>query len=140
MAPVIRELEKHSGEIVSRVGVTAQHRQMLDQVLQLFSIVPDYDLNVMQDSQSPTQVASAVLAKLEPILEREHPDWVSVQGDTTTVAAAALAAFYAVAKVGHVEAGLQWFRDHWKEIETAARSGSGASSAVREMTMARGEQ
>lgn len=109
MAPVVKELEKHPGQIVSRVCVTAQHRQMLDQVLTLFRIVPDYDLNVMQDTQSPTQVAAAVLAGLEPILQAERPDWVLVQGDTTTVMAASLAAFYARALVGHVEAGLRTF-------------------------------
>jgi len=109
MAPVIKELERYPDRVQSRVCVTAQHRQMLDQVLGLFGITPDFDLNVMQDSQSPTQVAAAVLAKLEPILQSERPDWVLVQGDTTTVAAAALAAFYAKAKVGHVEAGLRTF-------------------------------
>jgi len=80
---------------------------MLDQVLHLFGIGPDYDLNLMEKNQTPTQVASAVLAQLEPILKKERPDWVLVQGDTTTVAAASLAAFYAGAKVGHVEAGLR---------------------------------
>lgn len=80
---------------------------MLDQVLLLFGIMPDYDLNVMQDNQSPTQVASAILKQLEPILQAEQPDWVLVQGDTTTVAAASLAAFYSHIKVGHVEAGLR---------------------------------
>lgn len=107
MAPVVRELRKHPDRIQSLVCVTAQHRQMLDQVLHLFDIVPDYDLNVMQDNQSPSQVASAVLARLEPILRKEQPDWVLVQGDTTTVAAASLAAFYAGVRVGHVEAGLR---------------------------------
>src|SRR5919202_5112812 len=80
---------------------------MLDQVLRVFDIVPDYDLDVMQDNQTPTQVASAVLARLEPILRAERPDWVLVQGDTTTVAAAALAAFYHRARAGQVEAGLR---------------------------------
>ncbi len=109
MAPVVRELENHPAQIVSRVCVTAQHRQMLDQVLSLFGIVPDYDLNVMQDSQSPTQVAAVVLSKLEPILVAERPDWVLVQGDTTTVMAASLAAFYAGKKVGYIEAGLRTY-------------------------------
>lgn len=108
MAPVIRELLRRSdGDLESLVCVTAQHRQMLDQVLCLFGIRPDYDLNLMEKNQTPTQVASAVLAQLEPILKKERPDWVLVQGDTTTVAAASLAAFYAGAKVGHVEAGLR---------------------------------
>lgn len=93
--------------IDSRVCVTAQHRQMLDQVLSLFGIIPDYDLNVMQESQTPTQVAAAILLGLGPILKIEKPDWVLVQGDTTTVMAAALAAYYERVKIGHVEAGLR---------------------------------
>ena len=109
MAPVIKELRKYPDRFETKVCVTAQHRQMLDQVLTLFGIVPDYDLNVMQDSQSPTQVAATVLSKLEPVLKTEQPDWVLVQGDTTTVVAASLAAFYARVKVGHVEAGLRTF-------------------------------
>ena len=113
MAPVVRELDKHPTQITSRVCVTAQHRQMLDQVLHLFGIVPEYDLDIMQEGQSPTQVAAAVLAKLEQILRDEQPDWVLVQGDTTTVAAASLAAFYARARVGHVEAGLRT-GDKWQ--------------------------
>jgi UDP-N-acetylglucosamine 2-epimerase (non-hydrolysing) len=107
LGPVIRELACHSEEITSRVCVTAQHRDMLDQVLRVFAIQPDYDLGVMRDNQTPTQVAAAVLNGLEPILREERPDWVLVQGDTTTVAAAALAAFYLRARVGHVEAGLR---------------------------------
>ncbi len=113
LAPVIRELARYPEHIVSRVCVTAQHRDMLDQVLDIFSIRPDHDLNVMQADQTPTQVASTVLAKLEPVLNEERPDWVLVQGDTTTVAVAALAAFYARARVGHVEAGLRT-GDRWQ--------------------------
>lgn len=113
MAPVVRELQKHPDRLQSRVCVTAQHREMLDQVLSLFDIAPDYDLKVMEDNQTPTQVASAVLAGLEPILERERPDWVLVQGDTSTAVAASLAAFYAGARVGHVEAGLRT-HDKWQ--------------------------
>jgi UDP-N-acetylglucosamine 2-epimerase (non-hydrolysing) len=85
---------------------------MLDQVLKLFEIVPDYDLDIMQDCQSPVQVAAAVLNRLEPVLSRERADWVIVQGDTTTVAAAAMAAFYCQVKVGHVEAGLRTYDKH----------------------------
>ena len=107
MAPVILELKNHPVEIISRVCVTAQHRQMLDQVLDLFGILPDYDLDVMQAGQTPTQVMAAVLTRLEPILRQEQPDWVLVQGDTTTVTAASLAAFYAGVRIGHVEAGLR---------------------------------
>lgn len=113
MAPVVRDLARHPDRITSKVCVTAQHREMLDQVLDLFEITPDYDLNLMQAGQSPTQVASLVLAQLEPILQKEKPDWVLVQGDTTTVMAASIAAFYARVKVGHVEAGLRTF-DKWQ--------------------------
>jgi UDP-N-acetylglucosamine 2-epimerase (non-hydrolysing) len=113
MAPVVMELRKHADRVKSVVCVTAQHREMLDQVLDLFGIEPEYDLGVMEDNQSPTQVAAAVLARLEPILRRERPDWVLVQGDTTTVAAASLAAFYTRVKVGHVEAGLRT-HDKWQ--------------------------
>jgi UDP-N-acetylglucosamine 2-epimerase (non-hydrolysing) len=113
MAPVVRELERRSDEINPLVCITGQHREMLDQVLQLFQIVPSYDLNVMEDNQSPTQVASAILGQLEPILRDERPDWVLVQGDTMTCTAASLAAFYAKLKVGHVEAGLRTY-DKWQ--------------------------
>src|SRR5579859_7432340 len=89
LGPVVLELARHADRITSLVCVTAQHRDMLDQVLRIFHIQPDYDLNVMQDNQTPTQVAAAVLSRLEPILLREQPDWVLVQGDTTTVASAA---------------------------------------------------
>jgi UDP-N-acetylglucosamine 2-epimerase (non-hydrolysing) len=113
LGPVIHELARYPERVTSRVLVTAQHRDMLDQVLRIFGIRPDFDLDVMQDNQSPTQVASAVLARLEPVLRDERPDWVLVQGDTTTVAAAALAAFYARTRVGHVEAGLRT-GDRWQ--------------------------
>ena len=113
LGPVIRELTHFPNQIDSRVCVTAQHRDMLDQVLEVFGIQPDYDLDLMQANQTPTQVASAVLQHLESVLQQEQPDWVLVQGDTTTVAAAALAAFYARSKVGHVEAGLRT-GDRWQ--------------------------
>lgn len=111
LAPVIRELGKRR-DLQSIVCVTAQHRQMLDSALELFNITPDHDLDVMVFNQTPAQIASTVLAKLDPILEKEQPDWVLVQGDTTTTAAAALAAFYRRIHVGHVEAGLRTF-DKW---------------------------
>lgn len=109
LAPVIYELRRRSTELPLRViiCVTAQHRQMLDQVLRVFDIWPDYDLNLMEENQNPGQVASAVLEHLGPLLQQEQPDWMLVQGDTTTVAAACLAAFYARVKVGHIEAGLR---------------------------------
>lgn len=113
MAPVVHELERYPDRILSKVCVTAQHRQMLDQVLRLFAIRPDYDLDIMQDSQSLSQVAAHVLSRLEPVLKEEQPDWVLVQGDTTTVMAAAIAAYYARVRVGHVEAGLRTW-DKWQ--------------------------
>jgi len=115
MAPVIQELHNRSKDqpVNAKVCVTAQHREMLDQVLRLFGITPDYDLNIMEENQTSTQVASGVLAKLESIFQKEKYDWVLVQGDTTTVAAASLAAFYAGVKVGHVEAGLRT-HDKWR--------------------------
>ncbi|HKO43126.1 MAG TPA: UDP-N-acetylglucosamine 2-epimerase (non-hydrolyzing) [Pyrinomonadaceae bacterium] len=107
MAPVIRAMAAQPEAFDSKVCVTAQHRSMLDQTLELFEIIPDHDLDIMAADQSPTQVAAAVLSKLEPILKAEKPDWVLVQGDTTTTATAALAAFYARVKIGHIEAGLR---------------------------------
>lgn len=106
MAPVIKALEREP-EVESRVCVTAQHRQMLDQVLDLFHIKPDYDLNLMRPNQSLAGLTAEVMENLDPVLADEHPDWVLVQGDTTTVMTAALAAFYRGIRVGHVEAGLR---------------------------------
>jgi len=106
MAPVIRELEA-AKEIDSRVCVTAQHRQMLDQVLDLFQIQPDIDLNLMRPNQSLSELTAQILEGLDPVLADERPDWVLVQGDTTTVMAASLASFYRGILVGHVEAGLR---------------------------------
>ena len=107
MAPVIRELARRRGRVRSRVCATGQHREMLDQVLRVFRVVPDYDLDLMRGARTPLQVAATALARLEPLLERERPDWMLVQGDTTTVMAASVAAFYAGVRVGHVEAGLR---------------------------------
>ena len=107
MAPLIKAMAAQPDVFESKVCVTAQHRSMLDQTLRLFEIVPEYDLDIMAPDQSPTQVAAAVLARLEPVLKSEKPDWVLLQGDTTTTAAASLAAFYAGVKIGHVEAGLR---------------------------------
>ena len=106
LAPIIEGLSSRT-DVLQRVCVTGQHRHMLDQVLDTFAIKPDYDLDLMTESQSPTQVSAAALGKLEPILKVERPDWLVVQGDTTTAAAAALAAFYGEIPVAHVEAGLR---------------------------------
>lgn len=106
MAPVVKEIEKHP-ELKSVVCVTAQHRQMLDQVLDLFRITPDYDLNIMKQGQTLQDITTEVLLGLKPVLEKERPDLVLVHGDTTTTFAGALAAYYARIPVGHVEAGLR---------------------------------
>jgi UDP-N-acetylglucosamine 2-epimerase (non-hydrolysing) len=106
LAPVVRCLQGDP-RFDARVVVTAQHRAMLDQVLAVFSIQPDHDLNVMQAGQTLTQSASRILAALEPVLESEKPDCVIVQGDTTTTFCGALAAFYKGIPVAHVEAGLR---------------------------------
>ncbi len=107
MAPVVLELKRHPDDIRSLICVTAQHREMLDQMLDLFGIVPDFDLDLMQDRQSLTQLTARVLTALDAVLANVQPDWVLVQGDTTTVMAVSLAAFYHGIKVGHIEAGLR---------------------------------
>jgi UDP-N-acetylglucosamine 2-epimerase (non-hydrolysing) len=112
LAPVIRELEKHP-EIDSRVCVTAQHREMLDQVLNLFQIHPHYDLNLMKPDQSLAEITAAIMMNLDPLLEQLQPDWILIQGDTSTVVATALLAFYRQIRVGHVEAGLRT-GDKWQ--------------------------
>ncbi len=107
MAPVVRALAAAGPAIVPLVCVTAQHRQMLDDLLALFAIVPDYDLDVMRHDQTITQITTRVLEGMEPVLAAARPDVVLVHGDTSTSTAAALAAFYARIPVGHVEAGLR---------------------------------
>jgi UDP-N-acetylglucosamine 2-epimerase (non-hydrolysing) len=106
MAPVVRLLKQTAG-IEARVCVTAQHRQMLDQVLHLFEIVPDYDLNLMRDDQSLAELSAAIFTHLNPVLSDFQPDWILAQGDTTTVAITSLLAYYRRIKFGHVEAGLR---------------------------------
>lgn len=109
MAPVIKELERHTGKFISRVCVTAQHREMLDQVLDLFEIQPDHDLNIMKPGQDLFDVTCNVMQGLKKVFQGEKPDVVLVHGDTTTSMAASLAAFYCQIPVGHVEAGLRTF-------------------------------
>ncbi|MHC5267972.1 non-hydrolyzing UDP-N-acetylglucosamine 2-epimerase [Enterococcus sp. LJL98] len=106
MAPLIKALEADS-RFESKVVVTGQHREMLDQVLAIFAIQPDYDLAVMSENQTLTEITTKVLVALEPILQEEQPDLLLVHGDTTTTFAASLAAFYQQIKIGHVEAGLR---------------------------------
>lgn len=112
MAPVVRALSLSPG-IQSQVCVTAQHRQMLDQVLSLFQITPDIDLDLMRPNQSLAELTAAVFTHLDPVLAHLKPDWVLVQGDTTTVMAASLLAYYHHIRVGHVEAGLRTY-DKWQ--------------------------
>lgn len=116
MAPLIKELEKRDG-IQSIVAVTAQHRQMLDQVLSLFDIKPDYDLNIMKPKQTLAQITTRALVGLEEVISEAKPDIVLVHGDTTTTFAGALAAFYCHTMIGHVEAGLRTYDKYspWPE-------------------------
>jgi UDP-N-acetylglucosamine 2-epimerase (non-hydrolysing) len=112
MAPVVKQLAQTPG-IESRVCVTAQHRQMLDQVLDLFAIQPDYDLDLLRDDQSLAALSAAIFTHLDPILVELQPDWVLAQGDTTTVAITSLLTYYRRIHFGHVEAGLRT-RDKWQ--------------------------
>ena len=107
MAPLVKEFQKHPETFKTVVCVTGQHRQMLDQVLQLFEITPDYDLNIMKQGQDLYDVTARVLTGMRDVLKEAQPDVVLVHGDTTTSTAAALAGFYAQIPVGHVEAGLR---------------------------------
>ena len=112
MAPVVHALKTAGPAIECSVCVTAQHRQMLDDLLELFEIEPDYDLNIMTENQTLTQITTRVLEGMEPVLQTACPDVVLVHGDTTTSTSAALAAFYQHGPVGHVEAGLRT-TDRW---------------------------
>lgn len=108
MAPVVKELENRAG-VKSVVCVTAQHRDMLDQVLKVFNIKPDYDLNIMKPNQTLADITARALKGIEEVIKKEKPDLVLVHGDTTTAMAGSLAALYQQVKVGHVEAGLRTF-------------------------------
>lgn len=125
MAPLVKELEKRE-EIESIVCVTAQHRQMLDQVLELFKISPDFDLDIMKERQSLTGITTRVLQGLGEIFEKAKPDIVLVHGDTTTTFAGSLAAFYNQIKIGHVEAGLRTFNKYFPFPEEMNRKLTGA--------------
>ena len=117
MAPLVKELQKHPDIFETSVCVTGQHREMLDQVLSIFNIVPDYDLNIMQKGQDLYDITSRVLLGMRDILKQHRPDIVLVHGDTTTSTATALAAFYQQIPVGHVEAGLRTYNIYspWPE-------------------------
>lgn len=129
MAPLIKELEKREG-INSKVCVTAQHREMLDQVLHYFNIETDYDLNIMKSKQTLTGITNRVLEGLEEVFEEEKPDMILVHGDTTTTFGGALAAFYKQIKVGHVEAGLRTFDKYFPFPEEMNRKLTGALADI----------
>ncbi len=112
MCPVVLAAQADPN-IESLLCVTAQHRQMLDQVLDAFQVVPDFDLNLMQPDQSLAQITASILQNLDPVLKRVKPDWVLIQGDTTTVMAASILCYYNRIKIGHVEAGLRT-GDKWQ--------------------------
>lgn len=109
MAPLVLELQKHSDSIETITVVTAQHRQMLDQVLETFSIEPHYDLDIMGKNQSLLDITGKILEKFDPVVKQERPDMILVHGDTTTTFVASLVAFYNQVRIGHVEAGLRTF-------------------------------
>lgn len=125
MAPLVKKLEE-SKYIESIVCVTAQHRQMLDQVLEYFNIDPDFDLNIMQERQTLSGITRRVLERLEDIIIKVKPDMILVHGDTTTTFAGSLAAFYNKVKVGHVEAGLRTFDKYFPYPEEMNRKLTGA--------------
>lgn len=107
MAPLVHQFEKQSDTFITKVCITAQHREMLDQVLTFFKIQPDYDLNLMRPNQNLYSLTSDIILGLKPILEEFQPDYIYVHGDTTTTMAASLAGFYCGAKICHIEAGLR---------------------------------
>ena len=109
MAPLVREFMKHTNSFLTKVCITAQHREMLDQVLTFFEVKPDYDLNLMKPNQNLHSLTADIITNLKPILEKFNPDYVYVHGDTTTTMASSIAAFYSGAKICHVEAGLRTF-------------------------------
>lgn len=112
MAPLVKELKSYEN-INTKVCVTAQHREMLDQVLHIFNIIPDFDLDIMKDKQTLSHITCKVLQGIEGIIAKERPDIILVHGDTTTTFSASLAAFYNNIKIGHVEAGLRTFNKYF---------------------------
>lgn len=130
MAPLAKEFLKHSDIFETKICVTAQHREMLDQVLDFFEIEPDFDLNLMKPNQNLYTLTSSILSGLKPILETYKPNYVYVHGDTTTTMASSLAAFYAGAKICHVEAGLRTFNMQSPFPEEMNRSVTGVVSNI----------
>jgi UDP-N-acetylglucosamine 2-epimerase (non-hydrolysing) len=124
MAPVVKEF-KESNSFSTKVCVTAQHREMLDQVLEFFNIIPDFDLNLMKPNQNLYSLTGEIINGMKPVLEEFKPDFVFVHGDTTTTMAASIAGFYSGAKVCHVEAGLRTFNKYAPFPEEINRSITG---------------
>ncbi len=130
MAPLVKEFQKFPEKFETKVCITAQHREMLDQVLSFFEIISDYDLNLMKPNQNLYSLTAGILENLKPVLEEFEPDYVYVHGDTTTTMASSLAAFYAGAKVCHVEAGLRTFNMQSPFPEEMNRSVTGVISNI----------
>lgn len=130
MAPLVKELEANSDKIESIVCVTAQHRQMLDQVLEIFDIKPDYDLNIMKDRQTLIGITTRALEGLDEVMKEAKPDIVLVHGDTSTTFVGSLAAFYNQIKVGHVEAGLRTYDKYSPYPEEMNRRLTGAIADI----------
>ncbi len=130
MAPLVKEFQKFPEKFETKVCITAQHREMLDQVLSFFEIIPDYDLDLMKPNQNLYSLTADILENLKPVLEEFEPDYVYVHGDTTTTMASSLAAFYAGAKVCHVEAGLRTFNMQSPFPEEMNRSVTGVISNI----------
>ncbi len=128
MAPLVKEFFKHNEKFETKVCITAQHREMLDQVLSFFEIIPDYDLNLMKPNQNLYSLTADIITYLKPVLEEFKPDYVYVHGDTTTTMAASIAAFYSGAKVCHIEAGLRTFNKRSPFPEEINRSIAGSIS------------
>ena len=125
MAPLVKEFQRRHDIFRTKVCITAQHREMLDQVLSFFEIIPDYDLDLMKPNQNLYSLTADIITSLKPILEEFRPDYVYVHGDTTTTMAASIAAFYSGAKVCHVEAGLRTFNKRSPFPEEINRSVAG---------------
>lgn len=128
MAPLVKEFLKNSGTFETKVCITAQHREMLDQVLNFFEITPDFDLDLMKPNQNLYTLTADIITSIKPILEEFKPDYVYVHGDTTTTMAASIAAFYSGAKVCHIEAGLRTFNKRSPFPEEINRSIAGSIS------------
>ena len=129
MAPLIKKLEVHPN-IDNSICVTAQHREMLDQVMDIFSITPDFDLNIMKAGQTLNELTSRILINMPDVFEKAKPDWVLVHGDTATTAAVSLAAYYQKINVGHVEAGLRTRNIYSPWPEEVNRRIAGVISAI----------